>query len=117
MSTSAQSELPLVAHLNGISQLKRCAEDMKAALDKESETLSKITTLYPSLPYLLTQRTTLGRVLADLEEMWDLSFSEIYALKPESCARVVQDVVARYEHNALRCPLDPPEVDDLAWLQ
>ena len=116
MTTISQSELPLVRHLDGFSQLKRCSQDLCAAIHKEIEVLSQISPVYPTLPYLRAQADSLKRVLHELNELWDRSFSEIYALKPESCARIVQDVVDRYEHNALCNPLETPKVDDLAWL-
>jgi hypothetical protein len=114
--SNTQSELPLVRHLDGFSRLKRCAQDISASIHKEIHVLSKISLLYPALPYLQLQADSIERVLLHIEELWDRSFSEIYALKPESCARIVQDVVACYEHNALCSSLEAAVVDDLAWL-
>jgi hypothetical protein len=96
-----ENDLPLVRHLDIISRLKRATIDFKTSLSNETTTLEQISSRFQMLPYLKHQLENIEQSLVQIEVMWDRSFSEIYSLNGSQCAKLVEQVVAKYE----QCPL------------
>ena len=111
----AEHDLPLVRHLDAISKLRQLTKDFKAGIVRELAALRAISPTFPALPYLEHQLLCTQKTLEHVEKMWDLSFSEIYALQPANCAYLVERVVAKYEENAAY-PTNAIRIDNLNWL-